>query len=214
MTTDTPEPVACRECDALMTSPRLAPGAAAHCVRCGAELFRNKPESLDRTLAFLLAAAVLFLVANTHPLMRLDANGIETSATLRELAVALREHGMPSVGALVLVTTIIVPALQLLLTLAVLVPLRLGFVPDTLPVAFRVVSRIWPWGMVEVFMLGTLVSLVKLRDVATVTPGLGLYAVAGYILCVSGAVAAFEKREVWACVDKLAARARGEVAAP
>lgn len=210
MTTKNPVPVACRECDALMAEPRIEPGGSVHCVRCGAELFRSKPGCLDLTLAFMLSAAVLFLVANAYPLMRLDANGIDTSATILDLSLALRDQEMPSVGALVLATTIVVPALHIVFALAVLVPLRLGYVPDVLPVAFRAMSIIWPWGMVEVFLLGCLVAFVKLRDVAIVEPGLGLYAVAGYILAISSAVAAFEKREIWARVDEINAMPNGE----
>jgi len=219
MTMKTKGLVACPECDCLMECPELPPDAAADCVRCGAELFRSKPHGLDRTLAFLLAAAFLFGIANTHPLMELQARGIPTSATLYDTAIALAEMGMPSVCLLVLATTIIVPALQLFFTLAVLVPLRLGYIPDLLTVSFRVVQKIWPWGMVEVFLLGALIAYVKLQDIAQVYPGLGLFALGGYVFCISAAVASFEPREVWRRVEEIeampdpplpAAAARGE----
>lgn len=203
MTFKTNNLVACPECDALMAAPDLAPDAAAGCVRCGAELYRSKPHGLDRTLAFLLAAAILFGVANAYPLVELQARGIPTSATLYETAIALAEMGMPSVCLLVLATTIIIPALQLFFTLAVLVPLKLGYVPDLLPWSFRLVNKIWPWGMVEVYLLGALIAFVKLQDIASVYPGLGLYALGGYVFALSAAVSAFEPREVWKRVEEL-----------
>ena len=58
------EPIACHECDLLQTEPRLAPGETARCVRCGAFLARNPPDSVDRTLALSCAAAILYLIAN------------------------------------------------------------------------------------------------------------------------------------------------------
>lgn len=197
--------VACPECDCLMARPPLEADAVADCVRCGAELYRAKPRSLDRTLAFLLAAAVLFLVANTHPLMEIEARGIPSSATIRQTAMALADMGMPSVALLVLATTIVIPALQLFFTLAVLVPLRLGRVPALLPASFRVVSKIWPWGMVEVYLLGVLIAFVKLQDIASVYPGLALYAIGGYVFAISAAVSAFEPEEVWRRVEELRA---------
>jgi paraquat-inducible protein A len=205
MTFKTNNLVACPECDCLMEAPLLPPDAAADCPRCGAELYRCKPASLDRTLAFLLAAAILFLVANTHPLMELEARGIPTSATIYGTAITLSEMGMPSVCLLVLATAIVIPALQLFFTLAVLVPLKLGYVPDLLPLSFRVVTKIWPWGMVEVYLLGALVAYVKLQDIATVYPGLALYAIGGYVFAISAAVSAFEPREVWKRVEELEA---------
>jgi paraquat-inducible protein A len=203
MLANNPAPVACRECDALMREPSLEPGGTARCIRCGAVLFRRRDDSLDRTLAWLLAAAVLLGIALGHPLVRLDANGITTSATLLELAAALRDQGMPSVGALVLATTVLVPSLQLTFALCVLVPLKLGYVPDALPFAFRTVSKIWPWGMLDVFVVGSLVSIVKLRDMASVELGLGFYAVAGYIVAISAAVSTFEARAIWDRVAEL-----------
>jgi paraquat-inducible protein A len=195
--------IACHECDCLMVRPALPAEAVAECTRCGAELYRAKPRSLDRTLAFLLAAAIFFGIMVTHPLMELEARGIPTSATLYETALVLAEMGMPSVCLLVLATTIVVPAAQLFFTLAVLVPLKLGHIPEMLDLSFRVVQKIWPWGMVEVFLLGALIAYVKLQDIATVYPGLALYAMAGYVLSISAAVSAFEPREVWRRVEAL-----------
>ena len=214
MTFKTNNLVACPECDCLMARPVLEENAVADCVRCGAELFRAKPHALDRSLAFLSAATILFLVANTHPLMELQARGIPTSATLYETAIRLSEMGMPSVCLLVLATTIVIPALQLLFTLAVLVPLKLGYVPDLLPLSFRVVSKIWPWGMVEVYLLGALIAFVKLQDIATVYPGIAIYAIGGYVFAISAAVSAFEPGEVWRRVEELRSAPEGREALP
>ncbi len=199
----TNELVACPECDCLMTAPVLARDCVADCARCGAELFRAKPDSLDRTLAFLLAAAALFMVAATNPLIELEKGGITTSATLYDMAGSLAEMGMPSVCLLVVITTIVAPVLQLFFTLGVLVPLKMGFIPDLLPWSFRIVSRIWPWGMVEVFLVGALIAFVKLQDIAKVYPGIALYALGGYVFMISAAVSAFEPREVWKRVEEL-----------
>jgi paraquat-inducible protein A len=87
--------------------------------------------------------------------------------------------------------------------LYLLVPLRMGVVPRGLPIAFRIVDAIEPWGMVEVFMLGALVALVKLRHIATVHPGAALYAMAGFIMLLSAAAASFEDRALWERVDEL-----------
>lgn len=205
MTTNTPL-VACPECDCLQREAAVPVNGSAECVRCGAELWRNKPASLDRTLAFLIGAAMLFLVANAFPIMKLDAQGMETSSTLAGTAWALHREGMSTVALLVLVTAIVVPALEVALMLYLLLPLRVGIVPQGLPLAFRVVDGIEPWGMVEVFMLGALVALVKLKHVGSVHPGVALYAMAGFIILLSAGAASFEKRALWQRVEALRPR--------
>ena len=203
MSTKTNSLVACPECDALQREVLLKAGGAADCRRCGAELFREKPESLDRTLAFVSAAMVVFLCANAFPLMELDAQGIRTSATLFGTVLALQETGWPTIALLALLTTIVVPFLQLALALYILVPLKLGILPHALPLVVRTIDAIWPWGMVEVFLLGAMVSMVKLKQISTVYPGWALYLIGAYVLLAAAAVAAFEPRVLWRRVAEL-----------
>jgi paraquat-inducible protein A len=211
MTIKTNNLVACPECDALQREIALEPGGTAQCVRCGAAIFRERPESLDHTLAFIVAATVMFLCANAFPLMELDAQGIRTTTTLFGTALALQETGWPTLGLLVLLTTIVIPFLQLAAALYILVPLKLGFVPHHLRLVVRTLDAIWPWGMLEVFLLGAMVSLVKLRQIAAMYPGWALYLIAAYVVLVAAAVGAFEPRVLWARVSELR-HAQGELA--
>ena len=194
---------ACGECDALQREVPLPTRGIAHCSRCGAELYRHHPAGLDLTLAFVLAASVAFLVAINYPLMGLDARGIRTSATLYQTAMALVNWEMASVALLVVLTTIFMPALQLLGMLYMLVPLRFGVVPDHVHWAFRAVNWAQPWAMLEVYLLGALVSLVRLTQVAQVEPGIGIFAIGAYVLLLAAAVASFEPRDFWRRVEEL-----------
>jgi paraquat-inducible protein A len=195
--------VACAECDALQRETELPAHGIALCNRCGAELYRDKPHSLDHTLAFVMAAAVTFLVANVYPLMGLNAQGLRTTASLLDTAIELIEAGMPSVGILVFATTFAMPLLQLGGLLYLLVPLKLNVVPRHLHYAYRLARWAQSWAMVEVFLLGALISLVRLRQVAEIEFGVGLYAVGAYVLLISAAVSAFEPHCFWRRVEEL-----------
>jgi paraquat-inducible protein A len=195
--------VACGECDALQREVPVPAGGSAECARCGAVLFRHKPASLDLTLAFVLAAAVVFVLANAYPLMGLDARGLRTSATIFDTARDLQRSGMPSVAVLVFVTVIAMPVVQLCGMLYLLVPLKLGFVPPRIHLAYRIAAWVQPWAMVEVYLLGVLVSLVRLTQVAKVDAGLGIYAVGAYVMLLAAALAAFEPRALWRRVEEL-----------
>ena len=206
MTMKTRGLLACPECDALQSEVELPRRGCAECMRCGADLVRDKPDGLEHTLAFTMAAAVLFAIANVYPLMELDAQGIVRTATLFETASELYEAGMWSVSLLVLMTALVVPALELAILLYMLLPLQLGILPEGLPFAFRVAHALRPWGMVDVFILGALVALVKLTHIATVYVSPAFYALGGYILLLTAALASFEPHAMWERAEALQER--------
>jgi paraquat-inducible protein A len=200
--------IACHECDLLQWEIVLPPGGTACCSRCGAVLYRNKPDSLDRTLAFTVGAAVLFILANVFPVVGLEAQGNRTSTTLFGTVRTLHDQGMTSVAVLVFVTTILMPALDIGAMLYMLLPIRLGVVPKGLPAMFRLVQTVRPWGMVEVFMLGTLVSLAKLSHIAAVRPGIALWSFGMLMFLVAAAAVSFEAHDFWAQVATAGRRGR------
>jgi paraquat-inducible protein A len=189
--------IACHECDLLQREIILPPDGIACCRRCGALLYRNTPDSLDRTLAYSLGAAVLFVTANLFPIVGLEAQGNRTSTTLFGTVRTLHDQDMTSVAVLVFVTAILMPALEIGAMLYMLAPLKLGWVPSGLPATFRLVQTVRPWGMVEVFMLGTLVSLAKLAHIASVVPGIALGSFALLMFLLAAAAASFDPRDVW-----------------
>ncbi len=197
--------IACHECDLLNRETVVPPGGLACCIRCGRVLYRNKRHSLDHTLAFMLAAAVLFVLANLNPLVGLEAQGHRISTTLFGTVRALYYQDMTSVAGLVFVTTILMPALEIGAMLYILLPLRLGWLPKGLPVMFRLVRTVRPWVMVEVLMLGTLVSLARLSHMAAVLPGVALWSLGALMVLLAAAAASFEPRDLWTQAAEVAA---------
>jgi paraquat-inducible protein A len=190
--------IACHECDLLQRPTQLADHTVARCARCDSVLYQPVDDDLDRPLAFTLAATVLFLIANAFPIVGLELQGQATTATLFGTAQALFEQNMRMLAVLVFFTTILVPAVQLGAMLYLLIPLRGGSVPTLLPLAVRALQAIRPWGMTEVFILGLLVSLVKLGTLARVVPGIGLWSFGALLFAIAAAVASFDARVIWA----------------
>jgi paraquat-inducible protein A len=193
--------IACHECDLLQYETRLPAGGVARCRRCGAKLYRSHPDSLDRTLAFTVGAAVLFAIANTFPIVTLTLSGQRIAATLYGAVHALYNQEMKMVAMLVFVTTILVPAIELTMMIYMLLPLRMGQAPPGLAAVFRLLQSIKPWGMVEVFMLGVLVSLVKLAHLAAVETGIALWSFAALMALMAAGAATFDPRDVWKRVE-------------
>jgi paraquat-inducible protein A len=193
--------VACPHCDLLQRLPELAPGASARCPRCNKELWRHKQDSLNRTFALTVAAAVLYVIANSVPMLGLNIVGRAASTTVFGGVETLWQDGQELVAALVLFTAIIAPALQIGLMLAIVV----GGLHTPAPRWVGTLMRHHPitriWSMIEVMMLGVLVALVKIADYATVIPGVALFVLWVLVFLLAAIQANFDPREVWEKIE-------------
>ena len=193
----TPRLIACHECDLLQREQPLPRGGVLRCQRCGAELARNHPDSLDRALAFTLTCIVLFTVGNAFPIVGLDVNGVLVETSLLGASLALYRDGMWPIAGLVFVTTFVMPLLQMATMAYLLLPLRFGRIPYRFDLVFRALNMARPWGMTEVLILGMLVALVKLAHIASVVPGIALWTFGALMLLLAAASSAFDPREIW-----------------
>jgi len=193
--------IACPECDLLQAETPLPPRRTACCRRCGYALYRSTTNSLDRALAFALAAVVLLIIANTLPIARLEVTGQHTETTLWGAVQALYDQDRVAVAVLVFATTLAAPAIELCAMLYMLLPLRLGQRPRHLSLAFRLAPIAREWGLVDVFMLGVVVSLIKLGNLAVVVPGIALWSFGALILLLTAVGASFDARAFWLLAD-------------
>ncbi len=189
--------IACHECDALHRLQPLARGEQALCQRCGALLYRDVSGRLDETLALSAAALVLFLIANFFPFIALKLEGRVEENLVSSGILALWEAGQPELAVLVALTSVVFPALTILGMLWLLIPLRFGFQAPGTTAIYRVIKQIGPWTLLGVFMLGVIIAMVKLEDLATVIPGVSMYAFAGLMLCNAAATSRFDPALLW-----------------
>lgn len=189
--------IACLHCDLLQRLPELAPGASARCPRCNKELWRCREDSLNRTLALTLAAAVLYVIANSVPMLGLTIVGRDASTTVFGGARHLWDNGQQIVAVLVLFTAVIAPALQIGLMLAIVLGGRRERPPRWVGMMLRHHPTTRIWSMIEVMMVGVLVALVKIADYATVIPGMALFVLWVLVFLLAGMQASFDSREVW-----------------
>jgi paraquat-inducible protein A len=190
--------IACPTCDLLQHEIEVPPGRYASCRRCGFTLYRRTIGSIDRSLALSLAAVVLLAIANSLPIASLEVRGLHTQTTLLGTVQALWTQDREAVAILVFVTTILAPVVELSAMLYMLLPLRLGHLPQQLALAFRVAPMAREWGLIDVFMLGVVVSLIKLGNLAEVVLGPALWSFAALIVLLTLIGGIFNPRELWA----------------
>ena len=192
--------IACSKCDLLQRKIDPPPGGLARCGRCKEVLYRDHTNSLDWALACSLASLLLLFVANAFPIITLEVQGSRQAARLFDTVHELWNQDQQAVALLVGVTTLVFPALELAIMTYLLLPLRLGRIaPGTVP-GLHFLQTIRPWSMMEVLMLGILVSLVKLEHIAHVEKGIALWAFGCLVPLLAAAAAAFNPEELWARV--------------
>jgi len=174
---------------------------SAQCGRCGAVLYRNIPDSINRTISLAIAGLVLFVCANVFPFLAFEVSGQSVQATLLSGAIALNQQGMWEVAALVVFTCVAAPLAQLLLMLYLFIPLKFNRLPKRSARAFLLLREIQSWNMIEVFMVGILVALVKLTKMAIIVPGLALWSFMALIVVLTAAASAIDPELVWDKVD-------------
>lgn len=193
--------IACPECDLLQTEVALAPYATARCSRCSAFLYRNVPHGLERALVCTITGCFCFFLANVFPLISLELQKTINATSLLGAIKFLFEQDLPAVAALVFVCLVLVPLVEMSALLYILLPLRFGRLAPGLPIVFRIVQWVRPWSMVEVFMLGVLVSAVRVSSFASVEAGVAVWSFAVLMLSIIASAWFFNERELWECVQ-------------
>jgi paraquat-inducible protein A len=193
--------VACPDCDLLQQLPPLPPGGKARCARCGCTLARHVADPRDLPLALTIAAAIIFVVANTTPLMGLSVVGRTASTTILGGAYEMWLQGEQLTGALVGFCAVLAPAGYLLFMLTLLLAARRSPAPRWVGEMLRWAHHLQLWSMLEVMMLGILVALIKIAELATVDAGIGMFAVGALLLLFPAIMVNFDTRDIWERVE-------------
>jgi paraquat-inducible protein A len=191
--------VSCHNCDQLALMQPLPARATAHCPRCGALMHRRKPNSIARTWALVVTAAILYLPANLLPVMTVIHFGRGEPDTILSGVKQLIGAGMWPVALLVFFASITVPVLKLigLTFLLITTQRRSRWRLRDRSLVYRIIEQVGRWSMVDIFMISILVALVNLGSLATIEPGVGAICFAAVVIITMFASMSFDPRLIW-----------------
>jgi paraquat-inducible protein A len=191
------ETVACPDCDLLQKIPDLPVGGKARCSRCGGNLAVRLAQPIDLPLALTVTAAIVFIIANTSSLMSLSAVGRFASTTIIGGAYDMWFLGEGITAVVVAFCAVIAPAAYIIFMLTVLLAARRPPAPQWVGEMLRGAEFMQNWSMNEVMLLGILVALIKIAELANVEAGIGMYAVGVLVLLFPAIMATFDPDEIW-----------------
>jgi paraquat-inducible protein A len=192
-----PPSVACSDCDLLQRIPPLPSGGKAACLRCGRVLFTRPAGQRDLPLALTVATGITLIIANALPLMELHVVGRFASTTIIGGAYEMWLQGQRIVAVLVAFCAFLAPIGYVLFMLTLLLAARRSPIPSWAGEMLRWISHLQVWSMLEVVMLGILVALIKIAELATVDPGIGMYAFGAAILLIPAIMVHFDRHDLW-----------------
>ena len=187
----------CTECHEL--NKQEADVDEQSCTRCGAQVHARRPNSLTRTWALLITAAIIYVPANVLPIMTVSSLGQGEPSTIMSGVIELVQHGMIPIAAVVFIASILVPTFKL-----VGIALLLFSVQRHQPLSAR--QRIWMyrfiefigrWSMLDIFVIAILVAVVNFGRIASVEANLGAIAFATVVILTMLAAVTFDPRLIW-----------------
>lgn len=189
--------VACHECDLLHNKVDIAIGSVARCVRCNATLYTNKQNSIDRALAVGMAAVIMFVVANSFPFLQISVSGNTQSMSIISAVFALSDEGMWMLALVSFGFILLFPLLRMAGLLYILLPLRFNKRLPGMELVFRSVVYLSPWSMMEIYLFGAIVALVKLASMANIELGYSFWAFALLNLLTAASLQIIDNHSLW-----------------
>ena len=190
----------CDTCGLVQALDRLPSGAAAECTRCGSFIAAGSSRSrLEVVAALSLAALVLYVPANTYPILKMYLHGAYSESTVWDGVVTLITYNEWAVAVIVFLASMVIPLVKLAGLFALVLTARMGWSRHLRERTwlYKFIDAIGPWAMLDVFLLAVLVALVKLSSWAKVIPGPGLLAFTAMVVLTMLASAAFDPKLIW-----------------
>jgi len=189
--------MACQHCDALFDKPELKQGQSAKCTRCGSTMAERKVDSIERSFNWSLAGVVLLLPAILLPIMGVTLAGQYHNASLLDCILVLIDRGFFMIATLVFLFAIAVPVVRLLGAFYLTYSFKYNKLKPSLLYFFRAFHHLDHWAMLNVFMLGIVVSMYKLIDDTELSVNMGLFAFILWLISSTMASAALDPDYIW-----------------
>jgi len=169
------------------------------CPRCGAALHFRKPASVSRSWALLIAAVILYIPANTLPMMKTSSLFGSQSDTIMSGVVYFWTSGSWYLALIIFFASIMVPLLKMmaLALLLVSVQRRSRWQPAQRARLYRLVEFVGRWSMLDIYVVAVIVALVQLKALATIQPGAGAAAFGAVVVLTMFSAMAFDPRLIW-----------------
>jgi paraquat-inducible protein A len=197
----------CPGCDMLLENIETETGFSLICPRCSHRIRSKVDDSIDKVLALSLTGILLYLPAIMLPLITLDALGFRRSGSIIDSMRVLWDSEFYFVAIMVFLTTLFFPLLKLVLLFAVSFMLKFRIRCHCLYQLLRLYIHVDEWGMPEVYMIGVLVTIIKMYHMASIEYDIGFFCFASFMLVTMLVTICFDRHKFWEEMECLGVKA-------
>ena len=191
------EVVICHDCDLILKRPKLEPMQRARCPRCGYAIAERGFDTLNAMIAASSTATLLLLVSLATSFIGFSARGQERNASLIGSIDALWVAGHPIIAFLAFVFVVLMPVFYLLSVLNITLNFKFGTRALFTVNLLNAIFFMRPWAMAEVFLIGALVSLIKISSLADVSLGIGFWSFMLFCIAFPALIAMTDRHQLW-----------------
>lgn len=189
--------MACQTCGLVQAADGVPKDSIVKCARCHFQIFHRRSHSRARTLAFSVAALILYIPSNYYPVVSAEYEGHHSETTIFQGIRSLYAHQQYFIAALMFGTSILSPVLKITGLIFLAATLDWPGWEKSRTWVYQIIRLIDPWNMLEVFLLAICVSMVEIGEIATVHPGRGVFSFAAVVLLTLLATLSFDPRLIW-----------------
>ncbi|TPH13403.1 paraquat-inducible protein A [Litorilituus lipolyticus] len=198
----TQQVVACHLCDAIFDKPQLKQGQSAKCQRCGSTLVERKVDSINRSYYWSIAGIILLAPAILLPIMGVTLAKQYHNASLLDCILVLIDRGFFMIATLVFLFAIAVPIVRLFGAFYIAISFKYRRLKPSMLNFFRAYHHLDNWAMLNVFMLGIIVSMYKLIDDTELSVNLGLLSLVLWLICTTMASLTLDQDYIWETLEQ------------
>lgn len=193
--------IACYDCDKLMNVPEMKVNQSLICPGCHSKQFTKYKNPLDYSISFALSAMFMLFLANSFPFLSFESQGQLRTITLIQASQEMLEQGFVLLAVLVYAFVILLPTMYLFSLLVLIIPVKLER-KLIMPISIgRILGHFLPWIMVEVFIVGVLVALIKVIELADIIIGVSFWAYVGFVVFFTLTANIASRHQIWAWID-------------
>jgi paraquat-inducible protein A len=194
----------CHECDLNIAIPSLKINQKAVCPRCGYLLSAKRANAFERILAFAFTALIFLLASVLFNFISFKSNGLENDIKMLDSITILIDSGYSALAIIEIITVFVIPVFVLVSLIYIVSFLRLGRYPAKGHVLMNIIFKLLPWNMVEIFLVGTLVSLIKIISMAEIILGPSFFAFILFSVSMTAVLQHIDKRYFYQALNSTA----------
>lgn len=193
----------CPTCDLIAYGGEVNIGEKATCNRCGTIVYTRKKNTIARSNAISLAGLTLLLPAATMPIVGVDKLGFFNESSVIDCIDIMLQRHFYLEAFCVFLFILVIPCIRLMCVFSITHIIKKAEPNRYVINIFRLYHQFSVWTMLHVFLLGLVVAMYKIDDLATLSIGFGLVALVLLLICSTLISVTLDEHEIWHMIEQI-----------